>query len=152
MTGQFPWQMHAKETRRRSCIAINAGSRILHAKNKLIYLRFRLPPILLKHYYNHARLLCEAEQKRLSAMPTKSEAQTNDRMWFGPATSDVCLGTILVSKFEKCSENRAVWCQGKRREWTFFFRASPKQESSCWKRPIHQSLTTSEPPTLLFAG
>ena len=39
------------------------GSRILHAKNKLIYLRFRLPPILLKHYYNHARLLCEAEQR-----------------------------------------------------------------------------------------
>lgn len=50
------------------------GGRILHAKNKLIYLRFRLPPILLKHYYNHARLLCETEQKRLSAMPTKSEA------------------------------------------------------------------------------
>jgi len=30
-------------------------------------------------------------------------------MWFGPAPSDVCLGTILVSKFDKCSENRAVW-------------------------------------------
>jgi hypothetical protein len=57
-------------------------------------------------------LLYEAEQKRLSVMPmkyTKLEAQTNDRMWFDLAVSEVCLGTILVSKFEKCSENRAVW-------------------------------------------
>lgn len=111
-----------------------SGGRILHAKNKRIYLRFGLPPILLKHYYNYARLLCKAEQKRLSAIPTKSETQTNDRMWFDPAASDVCLGTILVSKFEKCSENRAVWLKAGA------------------KRPIHQSLTTSEPPTLLFAG
>ena len=66
----------------------------------------------MKHYYNHAMLLYEAEQKRLSVMPTKYtklEAQTNDRMWFDLAMSEVCPGTILVSKFEKCSENRAVW-------------------------------------------
>src|SRR6266436_5409021 len=93
LRANYDWQMRAKETRRQSCIAIDAG--IYTEKNRMrveveffmqrthIYLRFRLPPILLTHYYT--KLLCEAEQKRLSAMPTKSEAQTNDRMWFGSA-------------------------------------------------------------------